>query len=438
MCTRLSTKQAFLNAEMGDEVIYIRAPDWWPEQVPYGHVLQLMKSMYGTRQAARQWHGRISSWMEEHEYLAVNNEKTMFMKWQGTDWIMHGVFVDDMMHTSTSTKMLKEFFALYAKDFSFSGGELMTSFLGMEVEQEDGCIKLHLDTYVKEMIEEYKNHIKRDLKPKQTPMQPGVVLTKDDCPETPDPKEQKFYRSMSAKTQFVGHWIRFDVSYTAAQLARFCASAGVSHWAALHHLMGYLEHNPSFKLTYREGHSSGLDGYADSDWGNSESRRSTTGILARYNKSAVLWRSNCKRLSRYRPQKPNIMLLPKWRSRSSTFAICSTTWVSNQTMIPQSMKTTQHASNGETTLSADASVLSTSTSASTLLMRRFKIDTCDSSKLEPTTKWRTYSPRRYRFLLSCDVWKASCAVQWLRRDLEPPEGARTTIWTPPWLAGGGC
>ena len=58
--------------------------------------------------------------MEEHEYQAVNNEKAMFMKWQGTDWIMHGVFVDAMMHTSTSTEMLKEFFELYAKDFSFS------------------------------------------------------------------------------------------------------------------------------------------------------------------------------------------------------------------------------------------------------------------------------------------------------------------------------
>ena len=132
---KTDTKPAFLNADMGNDIIYIRAADWWPEQIPYGHVLQLMKSMYGTRQAARQWHGRISSWMEEHEYLAVNNEKTMFMKWQGTDWIMHCVFVDDMMHTSTSTKMLQEFFALYAKDFSFSGGELMTSFLGMEVEQ---------------------------------------------------------------------------------------------------------------------------------------------------------------------------------------------------------------------------------------------------------------------------------------------------------------
>jgi hypothetical protein len=74
-------------------------------------------------------------------------------------------------------------------------------------------------------------------------------------------------------------------------LARFCALAGVSHWAALHHVMGYLNNSPSFKLVYRRGNYNGLDGFADSNWGNSESRRSTTGLLARYNKSIVLWRS---------------------------------------------------------------------------------------------------------------------------------------------------
>jgi hypothetical protein len=66
---KTDTKQAFLNGDIGDEVIFIRPPDWWP-----------MKSMYGTRQAARQWHERISGWMEEHKHHAVNNEKTMFMK----------------------------------------------------------------------------------------------------------------------------------------------------------------------------------------------------------------------------------------------------------------------------------------------------------------------------------------------------------------------
>ncbi len=64
-----------------------------------------------------------------------------------------------------------------------------TAFLGFEVEQAKGQIQLHLDTYVKEMLEEYKAYIKRDLKPKKIPMQPGVVLTKDDAPNNPDPKE---------------------------------------------------------------------------------------------------------------------------------------------------------------------------------------------------------------------------------------------------------
>ena len=75
-----NTKQAFLNGDIGEEKIFVRALDWWPEHVPHGCALQLMKSMYGTRQAARQWHVRISTWMEEHGYTAVNCEKTIFMK----------------------------------------------------------------------------------------------------------------------------------------------------------------------------------------------------------------------------------------------------------------------------------------------------------------------------------------------------------------------
>ena len=81
-----------MNGDMGEEKIYIRPPDWWPEKVPHGYALQLMKSMCGTRQAARQWHVWISTWMEEHGHLAVNSKKTIFMKREGEEWIiMHGV-----------------------------------------------------------------------------------------------------------------------------------------------------------------------------------------------------------------------------------------------------------------------------------------------------------------------------------------------------------
>ncbi len=97
-------------------------------------------------------------------------------------------------------------------------------------------------------------------------MQPGLVLNvlyKNDCPEAPDPVKQKFYHMMSAKIQFLVHWVRFDISYPASQLARFCASAGPTHWSALTHLMGYLSHRHSLKLNYSRDYVKGLDGYAD-------------------------------------------------------------------------------------------------------------------------------------------------------------------------------
>ncbi len=111
-----------------------------------------------------------------------------------------------------------------------------------------------------------------------------MMLELEDCPESPDPVKQKVYMSFVAKLQFAASWVRCDIAFTASQLAWFCASVGPSHWAALHHVMGYLEENPSVKLSYQRGRSDGLDGFADSDWGNSITRRSTTDLLARYNR----------------------------------------------------------------------------------------------------------------------------------------------------------
>jgi hypothetical protein len=291
---KYDTSQAFLYGDV-EEDLYARAPDWWPELIPEGHCLQLRKNIYGTRQAARAWHVRLSTWMEEHGYLPVNNEKTIFMKWDEDDFIIHGVFVDDFATIPTSQRLKEEFETLYSRDFEVTGGSPMTSFLGLEVEQKGEGISICLDKYIEELIGEYQVMHAKFIKPKAVPMSPGLLLDNSDCPELPDPVKQKQYRSMIAKVQFAAYWIRFDISYTTSQLARFCASAGPSHWAALTHLIGYLIHRPSFKIVYKRGAVGGLDGYADSDWANSVSRRSTSGLLARYNCTPILWRSKMQK-----------------------------------------------------------------------------------------------------------------------------------------------
>ena len=85
------------------------------------------------------------------------------MKYKGAEYIMHGLFVDDMMHIYSCDAMKNEFLAIYQKDFEIKGGSKMEIFLGMVVEQEDKCIQIRHDYYVKEVIAEYAGYIKKSL-----------------------------------------------------------------------------------------------------------------------------------------------------------------------------------------------------------------------------------------------------------------------------------
>ncbi len=139
------------------------------------------------------------------------------MKREVKHFIFHGLFVDDMMHIATNNnlKLKNEFMEKYSRDFNITGGGFMKTILGMEIEQNNRLIKLHLDHYVCEMLTEYKTYIKDSLQPKRVPISPGVILRLEDSP--------------TAKLQFAASWIRFDISFAVLQLARFCASAGSTH-----------------------------------------------------------------------------------------------------------------------------------------------------------------------------------------------------------------
>ena len=110
---------------------------------------------------------------------------------------------------------------LYSADFEVTGGDLMEWFVSLEVEQSAEGIALHLDTYIQELIEECRLIHKKFIKPKKVPMQQGHVLKKEDFPAIPDPFKQSLYRSVVAKIQLAAHWVRFDISFPATQLARF-------------------------------------------------------------------------------------------------------------------------------------------------------------------------------------------------------------------------
>ena len=68
------------------------------------------------------------------------------------------------MHIYTSDEMKDEFLALYKKDFEITGGGKMETFLGMAVEQKNKSIKIHLESYIKDVLTEYSAYIKKSLR----------------------------------------------------------------------------------------------------------------------------------------------------------------------------------------------------------------------------------------------------------------------------------
>jgi hypothetical protein len=289
--------QAFLYGDMDDVDVYIKKPDWWPEEVPEGHALLLCKSIYGTKQAARKWHRRLSTWMVGNGYPAANSEETIFIKWEGDDFIIHGLFVDDLQTASTSQTLMDKFLEEYSREFEITGGEVMSTFLGLQVDQVQSEIHLHMDNYVSSVLSEYKDFIRKTLRPKALPVAPNLQLVQEVATKgrmaAKDPLGSQF-RSFVMKLQYVATWVRFDISFTCSQLAGHVHNPGPPHWAALHHLMEYLENYPSFKLEYKQGPRTGkeLSAYADADWATDvETRKSISGQVTLFNGAPIMWKS---------------------------------------------------------------------------------------------------------------------------------------------------
>jgi hypothetical protein len=47
--------------------------------------------------------------MNGNEYPAANSEETIFIKWEGDDFIIHCLFVDDLQKASTSRTLMDKF-----------------------------------------------------------------------------------------------------------------------------------------------------------------------------------------------------------------------------------------------------------------------------------------------------------------------------------------
>jgi hypothetical protein len=70
---------------------------------------------------------------------------------------------------------MDEFMAKYSRDFEITGGEVMSTFLGLQVDHANEEIPMHMDNYVQGILDEYKALIRKTLRPKKLPIARNIT-----------------------------------------------------------------------------------------------------------------------------------------------------------------------------------------------------------------------------------------------------------------------
>ncbi len=85
---------AFTNGDL-DEYIYMRQPDGFHEGGP-NRVCKLKKSLYGLKQAARQWNIKLHSALTEMGFKRVEADRSVYIYSDGHVRIFVPIYIDDI------------------------------------------------------------------------------------------------------------------------------------------------------------------------------------------------------------------------------------------------------------------------------------------------------------------------------------------------------
>lgn len=276
---------AFLQGDIDTE-IYMSQPECYEKN---NQVCRLHKSIYGLKQASRQWNLKLNSILikiglqrskiDPCIYFLLNESKMFFIAVWVDDLL---IFTNDKKTTIDVKQKLKE--ELYMKDL----GE-MQQCIGLNINRnrEAGVIMIDQEKYINLVLERFGMS---DCKPVRTPIE---VNTKFD--KKREAENSNFpYREAVGCLIYLAQVTRPDITYAVNKLSQYCNDPGIQHWLGVKRVMRYLQGTKNLKICYVMEDSMDITGYCDADWASdTNDRRSCTGYTFIFQNACISWNS-CK------------------------------------------------------------------------------------------------------------------------------------------------
>ncbi len=105
-------------------------------------------------------------------------------------------------------------------------------------DKNNGSISIDQKAYIESLVNRFDM---KGCKPKPTQMVPGLHLSKEDCPATPDKEQTRAYQQLIGSLMYVACGTRPDIAYTVSTCAQFMSNPWPRHMEAAKHIIRYLK-----------------------------------------------------------------------------------------------------------------------------------------------------------------------------------------------------
>ncbi|XP_019172651.1 PREDICTED: uncharacterized protein LOC109168052 [Ipomoea nil] len=248
-------------------------------------VCRLLRSLYGLKQASRQWNAKLSTALSDMGFIQSKADPSLFTKGQGGRFIAVLVYVDDILVTCPDLGMIKNLKAVLDDAFKIKDLGVLGYFLGIEAKLDDSGLNICQRKYALDILAETGF---LESKPVNTPIVPGYHLSHSDGEPLNDVNG---YRRLVGRLLYLTT-TRPDITYAVQQLSQFIDTPTDKHLSAAHRVLRYIKNAPGQRLLYPRDGTLQLNVFKDSDWAACiETRKSITGYCVFLGSALISWRS---------------------------------------------------------------------------------------------------------------------------------------------------
>lgn len=259
---QLGVNNAFLHGDLFEEV-YMDLPLGYKHGV-VSHkgerlVCKLHKSIYGLKQASRQWFDKFSHALLSLGFHQLKSDYSLFTKGSGSSFLALLVYVDDIIITGASMTAIELLKQHLHGTFKLKDLGSLRYFLGLEIARSSKGIFLSQRKYVLQLIEDTGLLAS---KPTSLPMDSSCKLDSITGTLLEDPSS---YRQLVGRLLYLTI-SRPDITFAVHKLSQFIAKPRITHLNAAHSLLRYLKGCPAQGVFLSASSSFQLKAFSDVDW----------------------------------------------------------------------------------------------------------------------------------------------------------------------------